>query len=194
MRAGGRRRIFVAVPIDPALHEAVRTLERRIEAAGARLRWVRPENLHFTVRFLGPIEETELEQVRQAARRCAEMEQFRITLGGVGAFPSPRRPQVIWLGVREGAGEMGELAARLDGALAAVGFAREDGVFTPHLTLARVKEAGSKEGLSRLLRSFQEEEVGEQAVTSLLVMESLLRPQGAVYTQVEEVRLAHHEK
>lgn len=193
MTAGGHR-IFIAVPLDSSLREAVRALEARIEAAGARARWVRPENLHFTLRFLGHIGDTELQRVREAARRaCAGVEAFRITLSGVGAFPGPQRPQVVWIGVGEGAGPMVGLARRLEDALAAAGFPREDRAFTPHLTLARVKEARLWRDLSRVLPSFEGERAGEQAVTFLLVMESLLRPQGAVYTPVEEVRLGHYE-
>lgn len=193
MRAGTRR-IFVAVPLDPPLREAVRALEDRIEAAGARVRWVKPENLHFTLRFLGHIGERALEHVRSAVRSCAGTGSFRITLTGVGAFPSARRPQVIWVGVHDGADGLVNLAERLEEALAARGFPREDRAFTPHLTLARVKDPRQQGDLSRVLPEFQGEEMGEQGVTSLVVMESFLRPQGAVYAPVEEVRLAHHEK
>lgn len=191
----GTHRIFIAVPLDPSLREAVRALETRIEADGARVRWVKPENLHFTLRFLGHIGEGELARVREAARRaCAGTGPFRITLGGVGAFPNARRPQVVWIGVGEGAAAMVALAKRLEDALAAAGFSREDREFAPHLTLARVKEPRLWGDLSRVLPSYQGERVGEQAVACIVVMESLLRPQGAVYTPVEEVRLATHEK
>lgn len=191
----GTHRIFVAVALDPALREAVVALERRLEDAGARLRWVRPENLHFTLRFLGQISEPQLIRVRKAARDAsAGIAPFRIRLSGIGAFPNSRRPQVVWAGIRDGAEAMGGLARRLDDALAAERFPKEPRGFTPHLTLARVKDARQWGDLSRVLPTFEGEDVGEEEVRSLLVMESLLRPQGPIYTPVEEVRLTTHEK
>jgi len=191
----GTRRIFVAVALDPALRDAVLALERRLEDAGARLRWVKPENLHFTLRFLGEISEPQLNRVRSAVRDAsAGIAPFRIVLASIGAFPSARRPQVLWAGIREGVEAMEELARRLDDALALERFPREPRGFTPHLTLARVKDARLWGDLSRVLPVFEGEDVGEQDVTSLLVMESVLRPQGPIYTPVEEVRLTTHEK
>ncbi|HXF82167.1 MAG TPA: RNA 2',3'-cyclic phosphodiesterase [bacterium] len=190
-----RRRIFIAVPLDPALHEAVLRLQRLLEEDGIRLRWVAPPNLHITLRFLGQITERELERAREAARRaCREVPAFRITLAGVGAFPDLRRPQVVWVGVTDGAGTMAELARRLDDALARERFAPDPRGFAPHMTLARVRDPALQARLSRSLPGLREERVGEQGVTAVVVMESLLGPQGAVYTPVEEVRLFGHEK
>lgn len=191
----GTHRIFVAVALDPALRAAVLALERRLEDAGARLRWVEVENLHFTLRFLGQLSEPQLDRVRRTVRDAsAGSAAFRIRLAGIGAFPNPRRPQVVWAGIREGAEAMEDLARRLDDALARERFPREPRGFTPHLTLARVKDARLWGDLSRVLPVFEAEEVGAQDVRSLLVMESLLRPQGPIYTPVEEVQLSTYEK
>jgi len=191
----GTHRIFVAVALDPALRAAVVALERRLEDAGARLPWVKVENLHFTLRFLGQISEPQLDRVRRAARDAsAGLAVFRIRLAGIGAFPNPRRPQVVWAGIREGGEAMADLARRLEDALARERFPREPRGFTPHLTLARVKDARLWGDLGRVLPVFEAEEVGEQEVRSLLVMESLLRPQGPIYTPVEEVQLSTYEK
>lgn len=191
----GTHRIFVAVALDPALRAAVLALERRLEDAGARLRWVEVENLHFTLRFLGQLSEPQLDRVRRTVRDAsAGSAAFRIRLAGIGAFPNPRHPQVVWAGIREGAEAMEDLARRLDDALARARFPREPRGFTPHLTLARVKDSRLWGDLSRVLPVFEAEEVGAQDVRSLLVMESLLRPQGPIYTPVEEVQLSTYEK
>jgi 2'-5' RNA ligase len=190
-----RRRIFIAVPLDPALHEAVRRLQRLLEQDGIRLRWVAPANLHLTLRFLGQISARELERVREATRRaCREVPAFRITLAGVGAFPDLWRPQVVWVGVTDGVGTLADLARRLEDALLRERFAPDPRGFSPHLTLARVRDPGLQARLGRLLPGLREERVGEQGVTAVVVMESLLGPEGAIYTPVEEVRLSGHEK
>lgn len=194
MKPSGHR-IFVAVTLDAALREALASLERALEAAGARLRWIRPENLHFTLRFLGHISEAQVKRVQFAARGTAEgVAPFEITLAGLGAFPTPRRPQVLWVGVRDGADRLAALAARLDDALARQRFPKEPKGFHPHLTLARIKEAHLWASVGPVLAEFQGVEVGYQRVASLVVMESLLGPQGPTYTPVEEVPIGDHEK
>jgi len=191
----GTRRIFVAVALDAALREAVADLQRRVEEAGAPLRWVKPENLHFTLRFLGSISEAQLRRVQIAAREAARgVAPFVVSLAGLGAFPGRERPQVVWVGVGEGAEPLRALAARLDDALARQRFPREPRGFEPHLTLARVKEQRLWADVRRVLAVFQAAPVGHQEVASLAVMESLLRPQGPVYTQVEEVPFSPYEK
>lgn len=191
----GSHRIFVAVALDPPLRDAIADLERRLEDAGVRLRWVKPENLHFTLRFLGHISDAQLTRVKVATREAAQgVRSFSISLAGVGAFPNPRRPRVVWIGVSAGAESLQDLAARLDDTLARERFPKEPRSFQPHLTLARVTEPRSASHLEPTLGRFEGVEVGRQAIRSLLVMESLLRPQGAVYTQVEEVPLLPYEK
>ena len=188
-------RIFIAVPLDPALRNAVGALERQLEAVGVALRWIKPENLHFTLRFLGQISPAQLSRARRAARETAEgTETFRIRLAGLGVFPSVRRPQVVWAGVTEGEERLRDLARRLDDTLARQRFPKEPRSFQAHLTLARIKGPGQLPSLEAAMASLEGVEVGEQAVSSLVVMESLLRPSGALYVPVEEVPLSPHEK
>ena len=191
----GSHRIFVAVALEASLREAITDLERRLEDAGARLHWVKPENLHFTLRFLGHISDAQLNRVKTAAREAAQgVAAFRIALAGLGAFPNARRPQVVWVGIGKGGDNLRDLAERLDDTLARQRFPKEPRGFQPHLTLARVKEPRLWGEIGPVLGQFERVEVGEQEVRSLLVMESLLRPQGAIYTQVEEVPLSPYEK
>lgn len=188
-------RIFVAVAVHPALREAVRTLERRLEEAGVTPRWIVPENLHFTLRFLGRISPAQLTRVRRAAQdAAAETAPFRISLSGVGAFPTTRRPRVVWVGITEGADAMKTLANRLDDALARQRFPKESRPLQPHLTLARIRDPRQADGLEAAAASLGALEVGRQDVTSIAVVESHLRPSGALYVPVEEVPLSSHEK
>lgn len=188
-------RVFVAVPLDAALGRAVEEVERKLEAAGATLRWIAVGNLHFTLRFLGQISAAELVRVRRAAREAAQdTASFRIHLAGVGAFPSARRPQVLWVGVREGAEQLRHLARRLDDSLARERFPKEPRAFQPHLTLARLKDSRQATSLEPSVASLAGIEVGGQSVGSIVVMESHLRPSGALYVPVEEVPLSTYEK
>lgn len=187
---GLRHRIFIAVELAADLRERIGALERGLERAGARLRWISPENLHFTVRFLGEITPAQLAQVRLATREAASSSApFRLVLHGIGAFPSLQRPQVIWVGVREGSEALAALSSRLDAALARHRFPPEQRPFVAHLTLARVRDRRVWGDLVRALSGFREAAVGTQEVRCLAVMESHLHPGGARYTRVEEVPL-----
>lgn len=188
-------RIFIAVELDPALHQAVIDTQQRLESAGAKVRWIKSHGLHFTLRFLGEISMAQVARVRLATREAASgVQPFSITLRSLGAFPSLQRPQVVWIGVDEGREPLEAVAERLDGVLAHHRFPRERRKFRPHLTLARVRDSRQWGDLVRALAQFKDVEVGSQRVEALTVMESQLMPQGPLYTRVEEVSLSPYEK
>ncbi len=187
---GHRHRIFIAVHLDDVLRREIARLEERLREAGAPLRWISPANLHFTVRFLGEITPAQLAQVRLAAREVAlSAVPFRLALQGVGAFPSLARPQVIWIGVREGGDQLAAVSARLDEALAIHRFPREQRPYVAHLTITRLKHQRRWGEIVRALSGFKDAPVGAQEVDSIAIMESHLQPEGARYTVLEEVPL-----
>ncbi|MDQ7819566.1 MAG: RNA 2',3'-cyclic phosphodiesterase [Armatimonadota bacterium] len=189
-----RHRIFIAVELDPALHDAVVAAQRALEDAGARIRWVKPASLHFTLRFLGEITPAQVALAKIATREAARgVAPFAITLRRLGAFPSLQRPQVVWVGVEDGAEHLDALARRLDERLARYHFPPEDRRFRPHLTLARVRDARQWGDVVRALTRYRDVEIGTQTVRTICVMESTLTPQGPVYTRLEEVSLETHE-
>ncbi len=184
-------RIFVAAPLAPALRDAIVGMRSRLNSAGSALRWVAPENLHFTLKFLGEVGEAGARRVADAARRVAEgRTRFEIVVAGLGAFPSARRPQVVWVGVGEGADHLIALARDLDRALHRLRFPPEQRPFQPHLTVARVRRAGPVPDLSGPVHDFERTVLGAQTVDALLVMESTLHPTGATYHPVETIRLS----
>jgi len=188
-------RIFIAVEVAPELQEAIVQTERQLEEAGAKLRWTKPTNLHFTLRFLGEIPLAQVAKAKIATREAAVgVQPFSIELATVGAFPSLQRPRVVWVGVGEGREAMQALTERLDERLAHYRFPIEDRPFQVHLTLARVRDGREWAGLVRALGQFKDTVVGSQEVHRILVMESHLSPRGPAYTQVEEVELTPHEK
>ena len=190
MSPAGQVRVFIAVPLDAALRDAAAGLRRHLNSTADMLRWVPPENLHLTVKFLGEIAEGRLAKVANAVREAARRTRpFTITLTGAGAFPSARRPQVVWVGVSEGSDALVALARDLDAALYRMKFPRERRPFRPHLTVARVRPAGALPDLAGPLSSLGALVVGSQAVNALVVMESQLHPSGAIYRPIEEVGL-----
>ncbi len=138
------------------LPEAVRA---RVDEAAAELRrragavsWVRAENLHVTLRFLGSVDEATLGRAREALTEAASgIAPFRLALGGFGGFPAAHAPRVIWVGLTAGAEPLVELHARLEAALARCGIAPEGRGFHPHVTLGRAREPRGASGIGELL-------------------------------------------
>jgi 2'-5' RNA ligase len=133
-------RLFLAVRPGPAALEALehRLASVRAGAIGERLRWTDPEKLHLTLRFFGSVASEAVGPIGEVCREaCAHTPAFDLSLAGAGAFPSPRRASVLWVGVTEGATELRTLAHTLDPKLDALGFTKEEREFTPHLTVAR---------------------------------------------------------
>jgi RNA 2',3'-cyclic 3'-phosphodiesterase len=130
-------RLFIAVSLPAPERARIRATAERLEATFPDARWTAEEALHVTVRFLGAVESDRLGDVTAALDAVARRHGgFAMTIGGPGAFPDARRPQILWLGVNDG-GALARVAASLDRSLRPLGFAAEGRPFTPHVTLAR---------------------------------------------------------
>jgi 2'-5' RNA ligase len=164
-------RLFVAVPVADEVRDAVADLMRRLAdgpievRAPGQPRWVSVEGLHLTLRFLGATPNGRIPVLAEALAAVARgVAPFRVELGGGGAFPSPSRPRVLWIGVRAGEPELGELTARLNDELAARGWPRDERPLSAHLTLARTDGVpGSDARARRLIELARDARLGWQA-------------------------------
>src|SRR2546430_5286414 len=133
-------RTFVAIRLDETVRAALGAAIEGLRRVARDVAWVAPENLHLTLKFLGQVREARTaELVAAIAQATSGFAAFEATVAGLGAFPTPTRPRVIWAGVGRGADALVGLAGRVDEALAALGFEREPRPFSPHATLGRVR-------------------------------------------------------
>ncbi|HEV3003704.1 MAG TPA: RNA 2',3'-cyclic phosphodiesterase, partial [Pirellulales bacterium] len=136
-------RTFIAVAASHEVRMRARQLIGELSSTAAKVRWVEPENLHYSLKFLGDVELLEIPKVCEAVTRAVtDKPPFEITALGAGAFPDLRRPRTIWLGVADGSESMVELNGAIERELAPLGFRREQRRFRPHLTLGRVRGPG----------------------------------------------------
>jgi RNA 2',3'-cyclic 3'-phosphodiesterase len=185
-----RQRIFIAVPLAADIREAAAGARRTLAAYGDRFRWVSPHHLHLTLQFLGDITTTDVTRAVEAAEEAARPEApFAITFARLGAFPSAAAPRVVWVGVTEGTQRLTALAERLAGALRARRFSLEDRPFAPHLTLARVRGTGRPPDLRQETETLGRVVLGEQAVTEIVVVRSVLGSSAPTHTIVAAARL-----
>jgi 2'-5' RNA ligase len=187
-----RVRVFVAVDPGKAVRARCVSLQETLARAAEGVKWVEPENLHLTLLFLGEVDERDLLPVcRAVGAACSERERFVLGLEGVGCFPNPKKPRTVWAGVGTGAKELVELHDALEEPLLALRcYRREERLFTPHLTLGRVKGDAPTDRLARELLRQAAWRGGESEVAEVLVMSSELRPEGAVYSVLSTAKLA----
>jgi 2'-5' RNA ligase len=171
-------RTFVAIFPPPEVREEVLSAARLLRL-GDRIRWVKAENFHLTLRFLGDVQEENLGGVCAALEKvCAGHAPFDIGLLGLGAFPSARRARILWAGVGEGSEQLRSLARGLDVALASLGFEGEVLPYTPHFTLGRVRGRPARLELPSGIGDYR------FGAGSLELVESSLDPGGAAYKTI----------
>jgi 2'-5' RNA ligase len=185
----GSIRAFICFDIPDRVKRRIGDLEQELRQSGAQVSWVRPENIHLTIKFLGDVPVARIESVREALElAAAHVSPFTVEVAGAGCFPSPRSPRVLWVGLGDTEGKLTELHRALESELARRGFPREAKKFSPHLTIGRVRSPqNAAQVAARLIgRGFEPDSflVGE-----VILMRSELRPTGSVYTPVAVAKL-----
>jgi 2'-5' RNA ligase len=189
------RRLFVAAWLpEAAAREAARVLDR-LQSAGGDVKWVSPENLHVTLRFLGDTDEGRVPALVAAVSDAAEgVSPFSVVLGAAGTFPPRGTPRVVWLGIGRGAKEIADLARRAEDRLVARGLVGEPETrpFRAHVTLGRPRSSRNLERLTDLLAEVSPEGRAHR-LEEVRLVESRLpaggQPGGAKYTAVARVPL-----
>ncbi len=188
-------RTFIAIELNDTHRRALAEAQAQLKQhPGARhIRWVAPESIHVTLKFLGGVDAGKIAAVERAvAEACLGTPSFQLTMGGVGAFPNVKRPRVVWIGIGGAVQTVESLAGRIDVACQALGFAREERPFSPHLTLGRVKRdvrPSDWAAIGAMIEQAAVGDLGEIEVSGVSAMKSDLRPSGSVYTQLAEIPL-----
>ncbi len=184
-------RAFIGIRIDPSVARKVSETQAELKRKLSGIRWVGLENLHFTLKFLGPIEETKEKLIAEALEKAIRpFPRFAILARGMGVFPDIRRARVLWVGLE---GErLAPLASEVEGALEILGFAREKREFRPHLTIGRWRSFnGRPESLGNELEKREACDFGQSWVDEVVFFQSVLRPEGAIYHPLSVIRLSH---
>ncbi len=189
-------RCFVAIELPESLKRPLHTTTealRKTADVRAPVKWVNVDSIHLTLKFLGSVPSSRLDDLKGALQRaCADTIPLHLALGALGVFPSARNPRVIWVGLESDEQALGQLAGHIDEAMAGLGFPRETRPFTAHLTLGRVRREAT--GLERgaigaALGRIPAPESASFNAREVSLMRSHLSPQGARYTCLGRVRL-----
>ena len=176
-------RTFIAVELDDAIRSRLAEAQQQLRpVAGASVKWVKPELIHLTLKFLGEIDEGQVADVAEAmALAAAGAGAFELSVAGLGAFPPRGAPRVVWAGV-EPHPALTALVERLEEGLEILGFARERRPYSPHLTLGRVKDPRGASALRGRLEAGAAMSFGARRVDDLVLMQSVLTTAGPTYT------------
>jgi 2'-5' RNA ligase len=178
-------RAFIAIELPDDVKAFLGDLVSFLKKRGADVKWVKPEGMHLTLKFLGNVRTESLESVEHASRLVfSPQTAIYLAIKNLGSFPTLKRPRVVWAGCEDAAYRLPPLVATLEDALGALGFEKEKRPYNPHLTLGRVR---SNEGTAGLVAAVRErmDLVGPGFVADHAVLfESVLSPSGAQYSQI----------
>jgi 2'-5' RNA ligase len=188
-------RTFIAIELDESIKDGLTQLQKRLEGQAPRgsVRWVRPEGIHLTLKFLGDVPADQIGEITRALQKgCQGFAPFSLSCGGLGCFPNLKRPRVVWVGIQEETGTLAQLQKAIEEHVAPLGYPTEKRKFSPHLTLGRVQKrvgSGDLRRLGELVGASETGTLGQMKVRSVNLIRSDLRPSGAAYTRLAEVEL-----
>jgi 2'-5' RNA ligase len=184
-------RTFVAVEIPLEVKEHARRLIEALRGTPAKVKWVGPDAMHWTLKFLGDVDMLETPKICQAVARAVEpMAPFDVEARGAGAFPDLRRPRTVWIGMGQGSEPMVDMHDRIERELAGLGYRPEGRRFRPHLTIGRVRNSPQGiEELGRLIQEHADFETGLSTVYEVVVFASELGPDGPTHEPLGHAEL-----
>lgn len=189
-------RTFIAIELDETVRDALGRVQGKFkqQAPDGSVKWVNPEAVHLTLKFLGDTPVTKLSKVADGlAAACQGIDPFDVSFEGRGCFPNLRRPRVIWVAVRDLSGtSLARLQAAVEQKVSPLGFPTEARGFSPHLTLGRLTRGASPQveaAIGQMVEKSVVEQIAMQRVAAVHLIKSDLRPTGPIYNQLATVVL-----
>lgn len=179
-------RVFVAIEIDKGIKDKICEYQNKLKKSNAGVKWIAPENIHLTLRFLGHIEEGHLDGLKKVIHDAIlDVSPFTIKIEKVGAFPSTRRPRVIFVCVNDISNNLLNIFNKLNENMEGIGIQKETKNFVSHITIGRTKSQKNIAKLKKDLNSGDNHFFGEEDVSSIALIQSKLTPTGAIYTKLK---------
>jgi len=183
-------RTFIAIALPQEMRDYLACIQAELKKCQADVKWVQPENIHLTLKFLGERDEKKIEKIKEILEETArEKACFSLRLCNIGAFPKIDFPRIIWAGIDAGEKETEALALELEERIAKIGIPKEDKPFSSHITIARIKSPANREGLVQGLKKIPQIQGKEFRVEKITLYKSTLTPKGPIYEVLKEANL-----
>jgi len=187
IQVGEQIRAFLGIDItDKSLFPLITETQEHLDPAGAKMKLVEIENIHFTLRFFGDTPVSRVDEIESCLRRI-RFEPFEIQVKGVGAFPNKHKPRVIWIGATMNAQRIQALKREIDSNLEELGYTPEKKRFTPHATIARVRHIKDRQIISSNIENLAEKSIGPMTVSHFSMKKSTLTPSGPIYDTLWQI-------
>jgi len=186
-------RVFIAIDIDEQVRSVLSNLQQQlansVDIKKSDVKWVEPENIHLTLKFLGEIKDEESVQVCNIVKKIASRHKgFQLDVESVGCFGG-KKPRVLWIGTGKGSDNLLQLQEDLESQLASAGWPKENREFTGHLTICRIRNPAAAGKLAQVIEKYKHFKAGVISADSLAVYQSKLKPTGPVYIRLCEYQL-----
>ncbi|MCX5697614.1 MAG: RNA 2',3'-cyclic phosphodiesterase [Candidatus Omnitrophica bacterium] len=186
-------RTFIAIELPPDIKESLGKLQAGLKQTGADVKWVNPDNIHLTLKFLGEVDDKKIIEIENILGEVAKSSKsFYINPCSIGVFPKIEFPKVIWIGIDKGDSETKVIAGKLEQSLAQIGIPKEDRPFSSHITIGRTKSFLKRDKLIQELKNLEGKIAGkfrEFPVTKLTLFKSTLTPKGPIYEILSHTEL-----
>jgi len=183
-------RTFIALELPPAVISLLHKVQQDLKRINIGARWVRPENIHITLKFLGDINPGDIDKIGAAMTAAAiEFPPVTLTVRGIGVFPGIKRPRVIWVGLGGGIRSLLSLQSRLEQELAGAGFPKDKRSFKAHLTLGRIKQSVNPAVIRQMISEYATLSSDDFSCNQVILFKSDLKPSGAVYSKLKQTNL-----
>lgn len=186
-------RAFIAIELPQKIKDKLARFQMRLKKSGADVKWVAPENIHLTLKFLGEIAEEKSAKIFQIIEEITDRnKQLQLRLAAVGVFPKIEFPRVIWLAIDKGDNEVKILAKTLEEEIAKLGIPKENRPFSSHITIGRIRSALNRDKLIKILKESENyfaKEKFEFSVTRITLFKSTLGPSGPVYAPLKATNI-----
>lgn len=185
-------RAFIAIELPKEIKKYLAGLQEQLKTAGADVKWVAPENIHLTLKFLGEIDEKKVNQVKEIlAEVGGNKNSFPIRLSSLGAFPKINFPRIIWVGIDQGSAETEEIVRGLEQNFSQIGIPKEGRPFSSHITIGRMRSSLNRQKLVQELNNLvnKRKDNLEFLATKITLFKSTLTPKGPVYETLKEISL-----
>lgn len=179
-------RFFIAVDLSDEVRKALSKVQKELRPVTDTVRWVAPDSIHITLKFLGEVHEKRIAEIDEALVGLS-WKPFAVKVRGVGFFPGTRSPRVFWAGIE--APTMKDLAEQIDTRIDRLGFEKERRSFRSHITLARVRDTRIESSNGAGADKYQEQEFGSLLVDRIFLFQNTLKSAGALYDRMKEYRL-----
>jgi len=178
-------RTFIAIEIDQNLKKILTDAQNRFKEIDCSVKWVRPENMHLTLKFLGDVPVKKIDLLKHSLKKIFFMPSFETELTELGGFPSIERPRILWAGLSDEQGYLTTLVKTLEHDLGKIGFRKDRKSFHPHLTIGRIRTPKNIDRLSKTISDYPLPSGMKQTVRTVTLYQSTLTPTGPIYEPLE---------